>query len=256
MKFNRSSLFAVTRITFSCVIALLLSALSTAKADPQGVFIPSYFYPGNLWKQATAGAASGVGGMIVNPRSGPGKTADKNYVSAVKAAQAAGIKVFGYVYTKYGTRPAADVLADVQKHINFYNVDGIFFDEVSSSVSALPYYQSLADAVHALPDMIVALNPGTHPAEGYMNVGDIIMTFEGTYAKYAKLKVPAWTAKYPATRFWHLIHTTPQSQLGAAIELSKSRNAGFVYVTDDIMANPYDTLPTYFSAELQAATAP
>jgi hypothetical protein len=35
----------------------------------------------------------------------------------------------------------------------------------------------------------------------------------------------------------------------SAINLSKTRNAGYVYVTDGTGGNPYSTLPTYWSSE-------
>jgi hypothetical protein len=48
-----------------------------------------------------------------------------------------------------------------------------------------------------------------------------------------------------------------------AIRLSKQRNAGWIYVTDDALPNRWDRLPgestnstTYWSAERTAAAAP
>jgi hypothetical protein len=42
-------------------------------------------------------------------------------------------------------------------------------------------------------------------------------------------------------RFWQLVHTTPSTPeaFWRAITLSKSRRAGFVYVTNDAGANPW-----------------
>lgn len=44
-------------------------------------------------------------------------------------------------------------------------------------------------------------------------------------------------------RFWHLVHSTPSTPeaFWRAITLSKERRAGYVYVTDDNMAeeNPW-----------------
>jgi hypothetical protein len=43
-----------------------------------------------------------------------------------------------------------------------------------------------------------------------------------------------------------------------AIARSKRQNAGYVFVTDDVMKNPYDRLPTFYRMEVAAlaATAP
>lgn len=39
-----------------------------------------------------------------------------------------------------------------------------------------------------------------------------------------------------------------------AIELAVKRNAGTIYVTDDVLPNPWDTLPTYWTNKLTAIT--
>jgi nucleoid-associated protein YgaU len=65
--------------------------------------IPSYLYPGSLWTQMDS-AAPTAQIAVMNPASGPGFQSDAKYVSAVRAAQASGITVVGYVYTNYGRR--------------------------------------------------------------------------------------------------------------------------------------------------------
>ena len=41
--------------------------------------------------------------------------------------------------------------------------------------------------------------------------------------------------------------------MATAIRLSKQRNAAWVYVTDDVMDNPWNVLATYWNAELARA---
>jgi hypothetical protein len=67
-----------------------------------------------------------------------------------------------------------------------------------------------------------------------------------------------WEYKYPADKFWHLIHNTSSSNLAKAISRAKSRNAGWIYVTPDKMPNPWDTLPTgsYWTNELNWVGGP
>ena len=43
-------------------------------------------------------------------------------------------------------------------------------------------------------------------------------------------------------------------EIDAAIALSKTRNAGHVYVTEDVLPNPYDTLPIHWIPQLDALT--
>jgi len=59
---------------------------------------------------------------------------------------------------------------------------------------------------------------------------------------------------YPSERFWHLIYATAEADLLDAIALSKQRNAGWIYVTDDTLPNPWNSLPdgTYWDALLDA----
>jgi len=39
----------------------------------------------------------------------------------------------------------------------------------------------------------------------------------------------------------------------ADLSLALARKAGFAYVTDDVMSNPYDLIPTYWAAEVDGA---
>ncbi len=237
-------------------IAALLGASApvvtpTAKAAfCQKMFIPAYFYPGPLWNQAIAGAPT-VGTMIMNPASGPGTAQNSDYVAAVNNALAAGIKVIGYAHTSYGSRDAAVVKSEIDAYKTWYGVSGIFLDEVSSDAALIPYYQDLADYIRAMPGTFVALNPGTIPAQGYMSVGDTVVVFEGTYNTYKNWSAPAWAAQYPAGKFVHLVYATSgATKMKNSINWSRNRFGGNVYVTHDVLPNPWDLLPSYWSAEL------
>lgn len=247
MSFVRKSF--QTRWNRILALALALTAgVASVTAFPQGSLVPSYIYPGSVWTNFLNTRA--VGSVIINPNSGPGTAPDANYQAVTKAAKAAGIKVLGYVHTSYGQRNATDVLNEIQRFLTWYNVDGIFLDETASAASMIPYYDAIARQIHALPGLIVVLNCGVHPAEGYMNVGDVIVTFENTYKNYLNLKYPSWVFKYAPTRFCHIVHTTSNAtSMKEVIRLSQQRNAAFVYATDDSGANPYDKVPTFWSSE-------
>lgn len=224
----------------------------------QSIAVPSYFYPGSIWTQLEGGAPT-VGLAIINPASGPGATKDTSYASQVTSTKSKSIKVIGYVDTSYGAIAAATVKANIDKYYSWYGVDGIFFDQVSTScTTATSYYQDIYNYVKAKGGIAkVVLNPGTNTNECYMAVGDIIVNFEDTYASYVNWAISGWETKYPANRFWQLVHTTTQANMPNAIALSKARNAGWIYVTPDVMANPWDTLPAsaYWTDELARAAA-
>ena len=230
----------------TCFVLLFCAVLSTAaQTTPcQSLAIPAYFYPGSLWTQAT-NAAPKVKLMVMNPASGSGTSSDPNYVTAVSQARAAGIKVVGYVYTHYGARPAAEVKQEITNYKTWYQVDGIFFDEAADddTPALLNYYQDLANFTRQTSNQKVILNPGTFPAEAYLTIADIVLTFEGKYKTYAAAQPPSWVAHYPPNRFWNIIYGANIGQTYRALDLAKQRNVGYVYITNDQFENPYDTLP-------------
>lgn len=216
----------------------------------QKMFIPAYFYPGSLWDQAISGAPI-VDVMVMNPASGPGSSQNSDYVTAVQNARDAGIKVLGYVHTSYSQRDINVVKSEIDLYLGWYNISGIFLDEVNSSAAAIPYYKNVSDYIKATAAPFVALNPGTVPDQGYINISDTTVIFEGTYNTYKTWSAPGWVFEYPASKFTHLVHATSSSKnMKSAITRSKNNNARYVYVTNDVLPNPWDTLPSYWSTEL------
>lgn len=233
------------------------SAYVLAASNCQKLLIPGYFYP-SLWTSGTEWEVlAGLGHegiVILNPNSGPDSSVNSDYVTAVAMARAAGFKVIGYVHTLYGARSASVVKAEVDLYQSFYDIDGIFFDETSYSAADLAYYTDISDYVYSIrSNYLVALNPGSVPDEGYMNVADIIVSFEQSFEYYnTSYSAPSYVNKYPASKFAHLVHSTPTASWKTALDLSFERNAGYVFITDDIMPNPWDTLPPYIRAQTNA----
>lgn len=225
----------------------------------QEVSIPAYFYPGPSWAEAVDSSPA-PGMMILGiTSSGAGSAPQRAYAQVTSRAQAAGIQVLGYASTDYGRRPAAAVEAEVRHYRAWYHVSGMFLDETAAGTGGLPYYRRLTDYVRAAdPGAVVMLNPGTYPSRRYMALGDVVLAFEGPYARYARLRVPGWVDRYPAARFSHVVYGTPGSRLAAAVRLAAERHAGYVYVTDLAGRNPYRALPGYWAAEaaMVAATCP
>jgi hypothetical protein len=218
----------------------------------QKIAVPSYFYPGTLWTQLQNGAPA-VSLSVINPGSGPGNAKDQNYDNTVNATRAKGIPVLGYVHTSYGTRDLSIVLAEVDTYYSWYNLDGIFFDECSNIPSHVDYYNTTYKYVKGMGgNAVVVINPGSLIPSCYASAGDIIMNYEGTYADYMNFKPMGWEYMYPASKFWHLVHGANQTQMQDAMKRSVTNHAGHIYVTPDVMPNPWDTLPdaTYWQQEL------
>ena len=220
-------------------------------ATCQHIIVPGYFYPSptTLWDSAssTSGAVSYI---VANPANGPGTTLDGAYASAIARAQAAGVRVMGYVYTSYGQRSATAVKADIATWKQFYGVTDIFFDEASDSAQYLSYYQGIADVVHATPGAKTMFNPGTNVDQGYMQMADIVNIFEGTPSDLARFSPASWVAGYPKSRFSYLVYgVTSASTMTGLLAQTAAMGAGYVYVTNDILPNPWDTLPSYWTTE-------
>jgi hypothetical protein len=70
------------------------------------------------------------------------------------------------------------------------------------------------------------------------------MTFEQSYDTYMNSYVPnpGWTPKDPR-KLWHIIYGVPEADAGKVAALALKRGAGLIHITNDLLPNPYDTLP-------------
>lgn len=217
------------------------------------MIVPAYFYPtaSSPWNQLTA--AAGVEIAIMNPGSGPGGASDPSYASAVNKAKSSGVKVIGYVATTYGAKPIASVKSEIDKYFSWYAVDGIFIDEAeyrATETADIPYYQQIYSYIKSKNAAArVVTNPGTIPDERFVagNIADMVVIFEGSYDQYKLWSAPAWVANYPPQKFGHLVYQTSRANVDAA---RSANSEGYVYITDDTLPNPWDTLPPYFSCML------
>ena len=171
------------------VSAVILGTLALATRTPErraqcvGTLVAAYVPP-----EAFA-ALPGSHTLIVNPASGPGERPSAAYRWAISRAQANGSRVLGYVATTYAKRDPAAVEADAERYRAWYGVDGIFLDEVTHDEADLPYYQGLR-----IEAPLLVLNPGMVPARGYFDLADLVVTYEGPFADYARrlASEPGW----------------------------------------------------------------
>lgn len=198
----------------------------------QRIMVPAYFEPQGYWDEINATAPT-TGLVILNPNSGPDKP-DATWKARTRAAQDAGITVIGYVLTKLGDRPKAEVKADIDAYFEWFGVDGIYLDETSSDAEDVAYYRQMAQYTRSVkPGAVVAVNPGFTPPEAFMEFADYIETYEFDYATYKTQTFPEWTKKYPAERFIHVVHSVPGPQAARdVLDLARERNAGYVFLTD------------------------
>ncbi|NOY41211.1 MAG: hypothetical protein GXP26_05160 [Planctomycetes bacterium] len=241
------------------VIALLAANVPKAHGELE-VIVPAYFYPsnGSAWDDLNSAASQVKITAIMNPASGPGGGQNADYVAAVDALRAAGGKVIGYVHTTFGSRPLSTVLSEIDDYASWYNLDGIFIDEMANTGPAqkLDYYRDIYNYVKGIdPNWELTGNPGINTIEQYMTwpTADRFIITENTGANYSSFTPSSWVADYPRSQFGNLIHTESsvsdmQNQLVEAI----GNNAGAIYITDDAFPNPWDTLPSYWQAQIDA----
>ena len=226
--------------------------------DRLRVAVPAYVEPGSAeWSGFSAGAGSGGGLVILNPNSGPGSTRSDAWAAAVDSAHASGALVLGYVATGYMGRDPDEIDGDVIQYTTWYGVDGIFFDEVSGPETcdlAVSWYGVRAANAHAkLPaGGLVALNPGLISCEAYLDSADIVVVAEDDWKVVNQFAPESWMTNYAPSRFWFLAYDVPPSSLGMAVASVRSWNLGWVFLTDDLLPNPWDELPTFWDEEVAA----
>jgi hypothetical protein len=124
-----------------------------------------------------------------------------------------------------------------------------------STTTVLDYYADLAAYARSLKSQYEVIgNPGTNTQEAYRtrNAADVLTIFEGD-TSYANFTPATWTQKYPPYQFAHLLYgISGASAMQTNLNLAVSRHAGFIYITDDTLQNPWDRLPTYWSEEIAA----
>jgi chitodextrinase len=268
----------------------------TAAARPevttiaQQIAVPAYVNPlvdPDAWSRLAATNTAGLGFAVVNIINGPDYTPLDEWTSVFHNMSASGVQLVGYVDTGYlgttgqrtrlGSTDPIDWMSQIQHDIStwykFYgsSLTGIFFDQTQNACGPTAesnewadLYRRLSDEVERLhPGALTVLNPGIAVPQCYENAGDVIVTFEGSYGSYIgdsaspNSYVPlTWTPVDPR-KIWHIVYgASDAAMMSQVIKLSKTRSAGYVYVTDDVLANPYDTLPAadYWAAEQAAVT--
>ena len=237
------------------LILFFLNLAMPAFSAPIGIMVPSYFYPGSLWTNMNWAAGRVPLVAILNPASGPDTTQNPDYVAAVNGLRASGGRVIGYVSTSYATRATNAVKLDIDRYFSFYSIDGIFLDEFTNDTDTnhLNYYAALYQYIQTKgTNLLVTGNPGINTQEAYLSraCADVLVTFE-VNAGYSNLVVDAWTTNHLARQFCHLPYAVASAAtMTNYVNLAAARNAGWIYVTDDNGANPWDTLPPYWTNEV------
>lgn len=215
----------------------------------QKAIVPAYIYPsylGSDWDKII-GSGNKSAYVVMNPNSGPGTSQNSDYVNVVNRCVAASVPVIGYVYTNYGNRSTSQVEADVDTYYNWYNVSGIFFDQVATAANQESYYQTLTNYVKSHHcNGTVVLNPGAVPDQSYFTStgADCIVVFENTETVFSTATFPSWLSTVPAKQVGMIVYSA--TNYNSDMTTMAHLNAAIVYVTNQGGSNPYGALPSYW----------
>jgi hypothetical protein len=257
----------------------------------QQLAVPAYIDPvagSASWVELGTSPPGRVGIVVANVANGPGSGPEPAWSAVIQRAHASGQRVLGYVDTGYLGSPSpahpdglptrsgslgpeawlSQIDADIAAWYQFYGADlaGIFLDEgtgrcgpVAGSDRYADRYRTIRDDLQsAQPGAMTVLNPGAPVPSCYRDAADVLVTFEGSYANYTgtpdrqgrDYEPLGWTGR--PGQIWHIIYgATTTAELQRAVSLSRERGAGYVYVTDAGLPNPFGTLPPadYWSVE-------
>ena len=258
----------------SSLVALLICELSVeVEANAVKIVVPLYLYPddsNNYWESFTQSVAASKASVlaIIGVENGPaGSKPNSDYTKGMRKLKQNGITSIGYVYTSIGKRNLTKVFADIDAYSRWpvdTRVQGIFLDEAANKASAknLAYYQAIYNYVKTKfgTSSTVMTNPGTNADEAFFSPNtkatDVGMIFESYFSDWLTYRTDSYVTKYNPNQFAMIAHTCASAaNMSKAIALAKQRNFGYVYVTDALMPDPYDTFPSYFSSELSIASS-
>jgi Spherulation-specific family 4 len=219
---------------------------SRPSAAPVGVIIPLYVSPtSGAWQKVIAEKkqfANVSFVVVVNPDSGVGSSKDAGFATDVTNIQAVGIVVLGYDWTGYGKVSQRDVEGNMTDYRNWYGVNGIFFDGMSSSASTYSYYQTDASFARSLKFTMAVGNPGTGVNPKLYGTFTFINIWETRNLPTAtdlRTGEPASQQSYIANNLASFPSTSKLTALNPYVD--------HLFVTSSVN---YGSVPTYFAAEI------
>src|SRR5207249_1084178 len=253
-RFYYDNLIRKSSRTFVGILSILMIVsvplLSTphyaVAASQTGVMIALYTYPDSTWDvvaQAKTAHPSVPVVAIINPDNGPGSSRDSNYVSGIQKLHSAGVVVLGYDATGYGSNSLSSVKSVMNTWKSLYNIDGIFFDEMANWSGLESYYSNLSSYAKSLGYTMTVGNPGTDTLSSYIGTVDNLMIYENPGLP-PLLALQGWHTNYDKSNFSMIafgVNSVSQSFLTSA-----SNYVGYIDLTNDVLDNPYDSVPPYF----------
>lgn len=258
----------------SGVLALLVAgtagaqtpACATVPQSTVGTIVPLYSYPTDASWASLASAKQRRKKIpvtvIVDPANGVGAAIDPNYVTGIQLLRASCIHVLGYVDTAYAARPQAAVEAEIGTWQQFYpDITGVFLDRMSNLPGNESYYGAISTYAHSLGLAETVGNPGTDTPESFLGTVDTLLIYENAGLPDLPSIAGAWYASHAKRNFGIIPYAiaplsprrpTSLSATDRAFITAAAPLVGWIYLTDGMLPNPWDTLPPYLKRLLGA----
>jgi hypothetical protein len=220
------------------VVVALVTAVFLAAVEPtQSVavyIVPLYSYPccgyEQEWGKLLNLTTDKEVWVVVNVNNGPGSSVDSTYASIISRLKQKGFKVLGYIYSSYGRRSLKTIYSEMDRWIRFYNVDGFFIDEVSTSLKTYSYYSSIYSRAKRLGRYVV-LNPGTNIDPRFFNIADKIVVFESPLEEYVNFSYLDYSSVAP-DRVCTIVLNTPPDKVDYVVQKAAANGSSCVYIHD------------------------
>ena len=241
---SKSTLFLlIVIIGMACVVIVEHPQNVEALATQTGIIVPLYSYPGEIWddliKEKNLHPSVPII-AIINPDSGPG-VRDPNYVAGIKKLQSAGIIVLGYVYTqKIDTVIIKNHIYDYK---NWYNIDGIFFDQMSNVSGNEIFYSNLNNYAKSIGLNYTVGNPGTDTLPTYIGTVDNLVIYDDSNLPLIS-SLGGWHTNFTRNNF--SIVSYGVDDINKTYVENAAKHVQYMYVTNSTLPNPFGTLPKYF----------
>lgn len=218
-----------------------------------GFGIPGYAHPlvaPTEWGELTR-PGTPLHWVVLNVADGPGTRPDPHCLEAAGRLRNAGVRVLGHLDSATGGRNLGEVIADAQRHVDWYQVDGFLLDRCPTDGVSLPGIRRTVATLRAVcEDAHIVLGHGTHPHPGYAECADQLVTFCGPWSDYRWSQVAEWTAEHPPERFCHFVHGVPLPHLEEALRIARWQGAATIYFTDRTdqggHSDPWEAMPGYW----------
>jgi len=232
-----------------CFTVLSLSVGSqTAYGLKTGVIVPLYTYPGNDWnvlaKEKTNHPSVPII-AIINPDSGPG-TKDTNYVSGVQKLQSSGIKVIGYIYTANIGYDA--ITHDIDEYKNWYNVNGIFFDQMSNARGNETFFAHLTNYSKSIGLNFTVGNPGIDTIPSYIGTVNNMVTYDNPDLPLLS-DFEGWHKNFTKSNFSLIAYNI--DDLNRTYVKQMSKLVQYMYISNTTLPNPFNALPGHLDDLVQ-----